>query len=244
MKILNGFLFFTTLLFFLSFTTSATATRALYLSIDPAIVVTRPGLTQHINLYNNIGNTYVDRHQWQDEATLILGIGGRVFQSEHLEINTGFRFIPIDDLPLEGQIWQLDSPLFNNLDYSYQVKSNLFFFDNIISWTHYHFQPGVILGFGISTNTTSSFQEIPTSDTTIPSLQSANGKKTTQFAYELGAVLDYSMQEVVFELAYRYMNAGRGYLQPFSLQNTQEQLSTGMLHYHVISIGIRAYYAL
>lgn len=244
MKILNGFLFFTTSFLFVLSTTSASATRALYLSIDPAIVTAQPGVTQHINLYNDIGNTYVDSNRWRNESSLILGVGGRVFQNEHLEINTGFRFIPINDLPLEGQIWQLDSPLFNNLDYSYQVSSNLFLVDNIISWTHYHLQPGVILGLGISTNTTSSFREIPTSDTAMPSLQSTGGEKTNQLAYELGAVLDYSMQEVIFELAYRYMNGGRGYLQPFSLQNTKDQLSTGMLHYQVISLGIRAYYAL
>lgn len=242
MKILNGFL--AILFLFLSPLTSATSVRSLYLSIDPAVVLARPGMTQQINLYNDLGNTYVNANRWREDASLIMGIGGRVFQNDELQINTGFRFIPVSDIPLKGQIWQLNSPLFYNLDYAYHVNSNLFFWDNIISWTRYHVQPGIILGLGVASNTTSAFREIPIFSTSMPSLQTIGGKKTNQFAYELGAVLDYSMQDVIFELAYRYINAGYGYLQPFTLQNTQDQISTGILQYHLISIGIRAYYAL
>lgn len=222
----------------------ATTWPAVFVSIDPALLFTNPGITQEINLYNGIGNTYIDQTKGIQSSTVSLGIGIRSYQSEQLQVNTSWRYVPVPSLPLQGQIWQLKSPLFNDLAYSFKVKSNLLLVDNIISWTRHRLQPGVILGLGMSTNTTGGYHEIPLTDSAAPSLQVVNGARTAQIAYELGAVLDYSMDRAVIELAYRYVNAGTGYLQPSQLQNTMDRLSTGQLNYRLVSIGIRAYYEL
>ena len=216
----------------------------LFVSIDPALLLTNPGITQEINFYDNLGNTYVDETNWKQAASVSLALGLRAYQNQNFQINTSLRYVPVADVYLNGQIWQLKSPLFNDVDYNFHVRSNLLLIDNIISWTHYHFQPGLILGLGMSTNTTSRFQEWPSIDSGAISLQQVTGSRNHQFAYEIGAVLDYSMDKAVIEFAYRYMNAGSGYFQSFSLQNTADQLSTGVLNYHMLSIGIRAYYEL
>ncbi|MCX7116058.1 MAG: hypothetical protein NTW08_09165 [Gammaproteobacteria bacterium] len=214
----------------------------LFLSIDPALLLAKPGVTQAINLYNDMGNTYVNQSGWQQQGTVVLGAGLRAYQNEQVQVNSSFRYIPVSNLSLTGDIWQLNSPLFNDLAYKFQTRSDLFLVDNIISWSRYRLQPGIILGAGVSRNTTSALIEIPLVKTSAPSLQQALGSKNTPFAYEFGAALDYTMDRCLFELAYRYINAGQGYLQPFPLQNTLDRLSTGTLQYHVISLGIRAYY--
>ena len=216
----------------------------LFVSVDPALLLTQPGTTQDVTLYNNAGNTYVNKTGAKPHGTVILGVGFRAYQNENFQINTGLRFLPVADTPLNGDIWQLHSPLFNDLAYKFHVKSNLLLVDTLFSWSQYRLQPGVIIGFGRSNNTTADLREVPLSESGAPSLQQISGTNHNQFAYDLGAAFDYSVDNCNIELAYRYINAGNGVLQPFPLQNTKDSLSTGTLQYHVISLGMRAYYEL
>lgn len=223
----------------------ATTSPTVFVSIDTARLFTHPGITQDINFNNDIGNTYVNKTNQLHNNTISLGVGLRPYKNEQLQISTGLRFVPVSPLLLQGQIWQLKSPLFDDLGYSFQVKSNVLLVENIISWTRHYLQPGVILGLGMSTNTTGGFSEIPLTDSAATSLQTVNGARSTQLAYELGAALDYTIDSgAVIALAYRYINAGSGHFQPFSLQNSADRLLTGTLKYHLVSIGIRAYYEL
>lgn len=213
-----------------------------FLSIDPALVLTSPGITQDINFTDTLGNTYINKTKGIKKDSLSVAAGVRFYSNRHWQLSTGIRYLPVNRFVLEGQIWQLKSPLFDELGYTLQVKSNLLLIDNIISWTQYAIQPGIILGLGHSYNTTDKFFEVALAESAAPSLQTANGFRKSQCAYELGAVLDYSRENAVIELAYRYINAGTGQLQAFSLQNTRDRFSTGTLYYHMISVGIRAYY--
>ena len=84
-----------------------------------------------------------------------------------------------------------------------------------------------------------SSQETPLNNHSAPSLDHFINHSLIQFAYELGAVLDYPMKDVVFEVAYRYIDTGHGELGLSPLQNTTQHLTTGSLQYHLISLGVR-----
>ena len=80
---------------------------------------------------------------------------------------------------------------------------------------------------------------MPLNNHSFSSLDHFRNNSLIQFAYELGAVLDYPVKDVVFEIAYRYLNTGHGELGLSSLQNTTQHLTTGSLYYHAISLGVR-----
>ncbi len=223
---------------------SHSAKPPLFLNIDPAWVLVQPGMTQNINFYDNVGNSYVNSRSLKQIGTVSLALGIRAYQDKNFDIHTGIRYLPVADNVVNGQIWQLKSPLFNDIAYSYQVRSSVLLIDNIISWTRYKFRPGFIFGIGGARNTTDGFQEVALADSATISLQNLSGKKNYQLSYELGFALDYAFDKFLVELAYRYINTGPGYFQAFPLSNTADKLSTGTLNYNVISLGMRAYYAL
>ena len=103
--------------------------------------------------------------------------------------------------------------------------------------------PGFIVGLGRASNTTSNYYEVPLNNHAASSLDYFSKNTEAQLAYEVGAVLDYSFNDLILECAYRYIDAGHGWLGLSSLQNTNDQLSTGPLHYHAISIGVRLHHA-
>ncbi len=236
---------FSVFLFMLSLAGHASQFDAVYLRVDPALLFTQPGLTQELSLYNGIGNTYVTSHEWTNEGTAFFGFGVRSFSSDAWQLNTSFSYLPVSNFPDNGQIWQLNSPLFNDLDYSYQVKSDVFLIENLLTLTQSRFQPGILLGLGYAVNKTSGFQQLPLSNTAVPSSLVFNGSQTNQFSFEFGAVLDYACyRKLTIELAYRYLNVGKGYFESSTLQDTNDALSTGTLVHHIVSLGIRAYYDL
>ena len=133
----------------------------------------------------------------------------------------------------------------NELAYSYQIKSDVFLIENLLTATRSRLQPGILVGLGYAANRTSGFQQLPLSNTAAPSSLIFSGTKTNQFSFEFGAVLDYACyRKLTLELAYRYLNVGKGYFESSALQDTTDTLSTGTLAYHIVSLGIRAYYDL
>ena len=236
---------FSSFLFMLSLAVNASQFDAVYLKIDPALLFTQPGLTQQLSLYNGFGNTYVNSHKWTNEGTAFFGFGVRSFSNNAWQLNTSFSYLPVRNFPDNGQIWQLNSPLFNDLAYSYQIKSDVFLIENLLTATRSRLQPGILVGLGYSANRTSGFQQLPLSNTSAPSSLIFSGTKTNQFSFEFGAVLDYACyRKLTLELAYRYLNVGKGYFESSALQDTTDTLSTGTLAYHIVSLGIRAYYDL
>ena len=216
----------------------------LFFNIDPSLVLVKPGMTQNINFYNDVGNTYINSSGLKKSGTVSLALGLRSYQNKNFDTHTGIRYLPIADNVVDGQIWQLKSPLFNDIAYSYQVKSSILVIDNILSWTRYKFQPGLILGLGVAKNSTDAFQEVALENSSTISLQNLSGNTNYRFSYEIGFALDYAFDRFLVELAYRYINAGSSDFQAFPLSNTSDKLSTGTLNYNIISLGMRAYYAL
>ena len=217
-----------------------------FVSLDGAWLLSQPGQTQEINLLDDLGNTYRAFPYTANNNTLIVGVGFRIYQNEWMQSNLGLRYLPMTGMTIKGEVWQLNSPEFNNLAYEYTVQSHIILVENIVTWSHYHyFQPGIILGMGNSTNITSDFKETAIYNHTVDLTEGFPGALTNQLTYEVGAVLDYyALPNMTLECAYRYIDAGSGHLGLSPTQNTAEMLSTGPLHYHAVTLGVRIYYAL
>jgi hypothetical protein len=233
-------------LFFLCISCINTAiahTVPLFISLDVTTVFTRPGETQQVNLFNQLGNTYVPNKDWQNKSTVLFGVGATTYTKNNVIFNTGVRYLSISNIFLQGNVWQLNSPDFNNLSYRYRVKSDLVLVENAISYAKSLIQPSLILGLGYAANTTSQYQTSALYNHSATALQVFTGKCVSQLAYEIGGGLDFlSLKPAVIELAYRFMAAGKGALGYSPLQNTSDNLSTGNLYYHTVSLGIRLYY--
>jgi opacity protein-like surface antigen len=219
------------------------ASKTVFISLDGMALFSDPAHSQDVNLLNALGNTFEAKHHWQASGSLMLGIGMRSYKGDTFDVNTSLRFLPKVTTISQGDVLQLYSPRFRNLAYNYDITSNLLLVDNIVTWTAHRLQPGFIVGIGRASNTTSNYNEVPLTSHAAPSLDNFSKNKEAQLAYEAGAVLDYSFSNVILECAYRYLDAGRGRLGLSPLQNTRDQLSTGPLHYHAISIGIRLHHA-
>lgn len=215
-----------------------------FLSVDAATLWANPAYSQRLNLYNTLGNTYIANKPWRNNNTLILGLGLRTLHRDPVQLNTSLRFLPMTGMPLSGEVMQLHSPQFRNLAYHYDVHSTVLLVDNILTWNKHRLQPGLIAGLGGASNTAGNYQEVPLNNHAASALDNFKSGHRTQWAYELGAVLDYAFKDVVFECAYRFIDAGRGQLGLNPLQSTSERLSTGPLHYQTLSLGVRFYHAL
>ena len=231
--------------FLIVFMTSSVvmASTTAFISLDGMALFSDPTHSQDVNLLNGLGNTYEAKHQWQGSGSLMLGIGIRAYQGDAFDVNTSLRFLPLGTTTGKGDVLQLYSPRFRNLAYYYNITSNLLLVDNTVTWTAHRLQPGFIVGLGRASNTTSNYYEVPLNNHAASSLDSFSKNTEAQLAYEVGAVLDYSFNDMIIECGYRYINAGCGRLGLSSLQNTKDQLSTGPLHYHAISIGVRLHHA-
>jgi hypothetical protein len=217
-------------------------TLPIFASVDAATFYTRLGITQHLNLFDNLGNTYLASKRWDNNTTFLVGVGARTYQSTHVHVDTSIRYLPTPYTELTGQIWQLNTSAFHNLSYAYQSKSDVLLLENAIALTRTIIQPSLIFGIGRAVNTSRDYQSIPLNNQAAPALGLFKAAKTTQLAYEVGAALDYPCQQTVIELAYRFMNAGQGYLGVAPQQNTADTLSTGQIQYHILSLGVRLYY--
>ncbi len=220
------------------------ASTTAFISLDAVALFSDPGHTQEVNLLNTLGNTYISKKQWQSDGSVMLGLGLRAYQRDSLNVNTSLRYLPGINMPSHGEVLQLKSPRFRNLAYTYDIASNLLLVDNIVTWTKHHLQPGLIIGVGRAANTTRNYHERSLNNHAAPALDHFSGNTMVQFAFEVGAVLDYSFNDVIIECAYRYIDAGRGQLGLSPLQNTSDHLSTGSLRYHAISLGVRFEHAL
>jgi hypothetical protein len=231
--------------FFLFFSLIQTANATLppiFASIDAALLFSSLGLTQDVNLVGSVGNRYVATNNNKTAATAIFGLGARTYENDWLVFNTSVRYIPFPQTELNGNVWQLKSPRFNNLAYTYKLQSDVFFAENIASWARHVFQPGLILGLGRASNKAGGYQATMLNNRAASALELFGNAKRVQLAYEVGAALDYSHKEVVVELAYRFIDLGQGKLQASSLQSTQDIFSTGPIRYQVLSLGARVYY--
>lgn len=246
-RFIRKFLLNSLCIYLLASTTQAssalsTLSLPLFVSVDAISLYAHPGSTQQINLIGPLGNTYVANKQSENDTTVMVGLGMRTFKNDWLQVNSSVRYIPMSGMKTEGVVWQLNSPQFDNLGYSYQIKSDMLLVDNIISYKRYNLQPGIILGVGFASNRAYDYQEWPLNNVSASSTSVFSDERTAQFAYELGVEIDYTFKKIVIESAYRFIDAGRGQLGLSPLQNTTEHLSTGELHYNTFSIGLRLYY--
>lgn len=224
--------------------TSSAAKIQPFFSLDAGAWWAYPGYSQAINLFDNLGNTYLGNKQWKNNGTIILGVGLRTMNQTALQMNTSLRFLPMMGMSLSGEVQQLNSPQFQNLAYRYDVHSTLLLLDHIVTWNKHRLQPGLIAGIGAASNKTGQYIETPLNNYSASSEDHFYNGQRTHWAYELGAVLDYTFADVVFECAYRFIDAGRGQLGLNPSQNTPDHLSTGPLQYQTLSLGVRFYHAL
>ncbi len=217
----------------------ALASTMAFISVDEAVFFSAPAYTQSLNLINTLGNTYLANPQWHQDDSVMLGLGLQTYQRSDLNVNTSVRYIPRVSMQSQGEVLQFRSPQMNNLGYSYDVTSQLLLVDNMLTWTKYRFQPGLIIGIGRSSNNAGNYHEVPLENHAASGLNLFTDNRRVQLAFELGAALDYTFKDVIIECAYRYIDAGQGQLGLSPDQNTFEHLSTGPLHYHMISLGVR-----
>lgn len=224
--------------------TQASAEKPLpvFASIDVAVLFSKLGTTQDVNLLGSMGDTYVATKDRKSTATAIFGLGVRTYNTNPFTFNTSVRYIPIPKTELQGNVWQLKSSRFNNLAYTYKLQSDVFFAENIASWTRYAIQPGLILGLGGARHKVGYYHVTPLNNRASNALGAFGNATRTQLAYEVGAALDYPCKHTVLELAYRFMDLGQGHLGYSPQQNTQDRLSTGPIRYQSLSFGGRIYY--
>lgn len=218
---------------------NAMALPPAFMSIDATTVLAQPAHTQALHLVGSLGNTYEGIQQWQHDESVILGLGFESYKGHSLDMNTSVRYLPQISMPSHGEVLQLNQPQFRNLAYSYTIKNDLIFLDHTTTWTKHRLQPGFILGLGAALTTTENYHETPLNAHSSPSLDHFKESYTTQFVYEIGAVLDYKLDDIVIEAAYRLLNAGHAQLGLSPLQNTTEHLFTGPLRYNAVSLGVR-----
>ncbi len=231
----------TVLLFVCGLTAASThiaASPTPHLTAQAGINVSTIGETQQVALFNTLSNTYEPDRVQDSSAVALLGAGLTFFQNAPIAISSNITYVLLSRQTLNGEIWRLQNPNFNNLNYKFNLQSHVWLFDNYFRLTKYKLQPNFIAGVGFAENKSSHYVATSKTQTSQPMLQPFADSTRTPFAYELGFGVSRALKRVNVIIAYRYISAGKGQLGLTPVQNTTDHLSTGHINDNILTLGL------
>ena len=141
--------------------TTSIASPTPFISIDALLINSNTEHSQPVRLMNTSGNTYLAAQSWQQNESVMLGIGLHTYQQHGIDLNTSLRYMSNITTHNHGDVLQLYSPKYRNLSYTYDVTTQLVLVENVVTWTKHTIQPGLIFGIGHASNSTSNYREAP-----------------------------------------------------------------------------------
>lgn len=149
------------------------------------------------------------------DARALLGIsaGYRWQRNEQTlpSYSLALRYQHLFTQPIKGTIDQYSLPQFNNYSYSWGIEADVISLYSKIDLMNYkNLMPYVDVGLGVSFNQSTTYQETAFVNVT-PRISPAFVSHTrAQFAYNVGAGLDYQIRpQVIVSLGYEYQSFGR-----------------------------------
>jgi hypothetical protein len=125
-----------------------------------------------------------------------------------------------------------DDGLFDTLNYKFRGDSYSTFLESRFAYTAYKWQPYGFLGIGCAWNRFYGYSESPTDDslTASAAIDTFEGKTSATFAYEAGLGVERTMFkdnniEYTLSMDYRYLNLGKGKLDPAQATNNALQIT-------------------
>ena len=208
-----------------------------FVGLQLGVNSSRLGQTQTLALFNSISNRYIKQTNTTQSVFVLATFGRRFFEQSPVTLSSSLAIGYIGDTTVKGEIWQFNNPAFNNINYQYKVNSQLYLLDNRLELNKCHFHPFVLFGFGFAINTANNYIGIAKRNTGAPMQVPFSDARQTQFAYELGAGFSRQFPLARIFVSYRFISTGHGQLGLTPLQNTNNHLQVGAIHYHVFSLG-------
>lgn len=125
-----------------------------------------------------------------------------------LALSLNYQYLPSNDLG--GKVMQYSDPTFTNYNFRIDVSSSILLAAAKLNLFDYrHFQPYVSGGAGAAYVRTSSYGETALPNVTPRTSPHFAESTNTQFAYTLGAGLDYTLTpQWILSAGYQYLNLG------------------------------------
>lgn len=140
---------------------------------------------------------------------------------------------------VNGQVIQFTLPQFTNYTYKWQTASNLIAANAKVNLLNYQrFSPYINLGAGAVLHQ-GSYSEVALANVTPRISPSYKSNSSAQFAYILGAGLDYQFKpELIMSAGYQYSDLGMNRSGYGTLTWSAERLNLGQYHSNAFLVGL------
>lgn len=180
--------------------------------------VQQPEITNPMYINNGSGFAFpfnTDAYSTDEKETGFVGVSvGRRWTQQRTWLpaySLGLRYNYLFPMNAGRQVAQYNLPSFTNYNYNWKLSSNVFLASAKLNFFQSAgFLPYVQAGAGIAANRTGTYNETPLPGVT-PRISPAFASKTkTEFAYNVGAGLDYIIRpRFILSAGYEYKNLGR-----------------------------------
>lgn len=208
---------------------SINSANAFVFSLSQGAAFYKLGKTQTLLLQTSpqsLGNKYVADKSERNSYMAQLFLGQDVYKQKYLKLQLGITLGDVDDIRMKGIVDQFALPEFDNLDYSYDVRSlSAMAAFKVLLFVNNPWQPYLEAGFGFSHNRASDYHETPRIFGAVP-MAPFRSNSITNTAYQLGGGLGYHFSKVFsVGLGYQYSNLGQARLGTASDQQTTATLN-------------------
>jgi hypothetical protein len=184
-----------------------------YLSGGAGVTVPMTDNSQYLPTGTGWPNDYYTSHRITNNPAFFLAGGYAIAHAAKWfpYYSAGLRYTYIPSMEVQGHIDQYSLPGFNNYSYNYYIQQQDFVATlkgDLVRW--HNVLPYLMVGAGLSVNTTSNYEETATPDVT-PRVNPDFARNTNfNFTYVLGGGLDYMLPDHHWwaNLEYNYNHVG------------------------------------
>lgn len=197
------------------------------------------GQTQNLLIQPDFLNTYVAQKNTQDINYIELFLGIQMPIIQHLKTQLGIAFAEFNSANLNGQIWELGDPTFNNFNYQYRINHRHIAFEGkFLSDYFTELLPYFSFSLGIANNRASSFSSTPVIFEVLPE-PGFSSKTQHAFTYSLGVGLTKILKEHwQIGVGYLFTDQGKSVLGPSAIQTTTDHLTLNHLYINTLEFSL------
>ena len=210
--------------------------QAAVITFSPGIAFQNNAQTQQLLLETspqNLSNQYVADHDWKQSFVAQLFLGKAYYKKEKLNLNLGATLGFVNDIKLNGVVYQFGLSDFDNLNYQYTVNSlSAMGTAKLLYSLTDRIQPYINASLGFSNNQASAYEETPRILGVVPMLPFGD-HSTNSFAYSAGVGLMYlSNEQCSVGLGYQFSDLGQASLNVSAAQQTTQTPSLNPIYLH------------
>ena len=213
--------------------------RPTVLSVNLGPAWTSSGYSQTITLLPNVMNRYVSSDQTHSFFNGELFVGWKKSWTDAYLTHLGLAVDVTNSLRLNGAVWQMANPLFDNELYSYKVNhTHVAFKGKIIDQSFQSISPYLFGSLGVGFNRAYGYNNTPTITSVIASPNFTQNTQTA-FTYTVGTGFQRHLTKTfTIGIEYEFGDWGKSQLSSAPYQTIGNGLSLQHMYYNGFNVNL------